>query len=1011
MGKPSDLTRCPRCGVNLPADTPVGLCPACLVAVAEALTVASPGEIATAAPTTTAAHVSTRPAVGHSFGPYHIERLIGRGGMGDVYEAEHLEQGRRVALKVLNQRLSGWDDRARFMREGQLAASINHPHTVYIFGSEEIDGVPTIAMELLRGGTLKDRVKEHGPLPPAMAVDAILQVIAGLDAMHAVGVLHRDVKPANCFVDSDGTVKVGDFGLSISTTVRDVSQLTMTGAFLGTPQFAALEQLKGDPLDVRADIYSVGATLYYLLTGQPPFVDTNVVRLIERALHERPTAVRAARRDVPHRLDSIVQQCLAKDPSERPPSYGHLTKLLLPYGSAAPAPAPPGLRMLAIIIDTMIMRFVGAALPFLILMQWRQQMFTSAREWLAFTGAHLLLVVTYFGVSEGVWSASPGKMVVGLRVVRTGGQPPGMGRSLARAFILCLAMAPSGFLWSALWPSELGIAAWTTGGLVFLAVAGAGACGIGILFSTARRQNGFAGLHELATQTRVVSKLTVEPTARTFVESVPVLRPTAARVGPYAVFDESAIPGVIVGLDQQLNRRVWIRRAPTGARPMSLARRNVSRPTRLRWLTGSRATDGGWDAYEAVTGERIRRSEQPRSWGTVRGWLQDLAQEIIAARKDGTSLPLDIERVWVTNGRAILLDWVPESVEGASQVPEFDVSPDERQSRRFLYNVAMLALRIQEPGLPRASNIVTLPLHAQELLDDMASDRFDTATAIVERLRSCARKPVTLTRARRCAHLAICAAAPVWSMLFLVPVVAVLLPLLAQSPDALLLEACLRRLGQLEGSSSAEAARERTALETYVVGRFRPLLTESASRKPWFWPMIEIWQPTVQRTLARQGNPSDVEIERAAQQLAGLISSAQRNRDLAARGLLGWRLLLVVVLLLIVVCAVPALVSAFVARGGAVFRLLDIAVVGPDGYEVSRLRGLARSLIAWTPGIAALALVLPFAVRGSVEGMSVGQLAPSVLLLGVFVAGAVFALFNENRGLQDRIVRTTLIPR
>jgi uncharacterized RDD family membrane protein YckC len=535
MDKPSDLTRCPRCGANLPADTPVGLCPACLAAVAELPTVALPGETPTTAPTTgDVARQSTRPVAGHPFGPFHIERLIGRGGMGDVYEAEHIEQGRRVALKVLNERLSGLDDRARFVREGQLAASINHPHTVYIFGSEEIDGVPTIAMELLPGGTLKDRVKEHGPLPPAMAVDAILQVIAGLDAMHAVGVLHRDVKPSNCFVNSDGTVKVGDFGLSISTTARNVSQLTMTGAFLGTPQFAAFEQLKGDPLDVRADIYSVGATLYYLLTGQPPF-DANVVGLIQRVLHERPTPVRAVRRDVPQRLDRIVQQCLAKEPAERPQSYGQLSKLLLPYGSASPPPAPLGLRMLAVIIDALILRVAGNLLPLLILMQWRQQMFTSALEWLAWTGAHLLLVVAYFGVSEAVWSASPGKMVVGLRVVRTGGQPLGIGRSLARAFLFCLSVAPSGSLWIALWPSELGIAALTTGGPAFLAMAGAGAggaCGIGILFSTARRRNGFAGLHDLATQTRVVSTLAVEPSAaRTSIESTSGVGPTVVREG------------------------------------------------------------------------------------------------------------------------------------------------------------------------------------------------------------------------------------------------------------------------------------------------------------------------------------------------------------------------------------------------------------------------------------------------------------------------------------------------
>jgi serine/threonine protein kinase len=297
MDKPSHLTRCRRCGTPLQADTPVGFCPACFSALAEGSTVDFQSGSRTTGQAIEGWHdvvpLSIRPVPGRAFGPYHIERLLGRGGMGDVYEAEHIEQGRRVALKVLNQRLSGRDDRARFLREGQLAASMNHPHTVYIFGSEEIDGIPTIAMELLSGGTLKDRVKEHGPLPPAVAVDAILQVIAGLDAMHAVGVLHRDVKPANCFVDIDGTVKVGDFGLSISTLARDVSQLTITGAFLGTPQFAAPEQLRGDPLDVRADIYAVGATLYYLLTGRPPFDDSHVLALVTRIATEAPRSPRA----------------------------------------------------------------------------------------------------------------------------------------------------------------------------------------------------------------------------------------------------------------------------------------------------------------------------------------------------------------------------------------------------------------------------------------------------------------------------------------------------------------------------------------------------------------------------------------------------------------------------------------------------------------------------------------------------------------------------------------------
>src|SRR5258708_11027983 len=121
-------------------------------------------------------------------------------------------------------------------------------------------------MAWVAGGTLRDRVVRDGPLPVAEAVNAVLQIIAGLEAALQLGILHRDIKPSNCFVDSDGTVKVGDFGLSISTAVRTESNLTQTGAMFGTPGFSSPEQLRGDELTVRSDIYAVGVTLYYLLT-------------------------------------------------------------------------------------------------------------------------------------------------------------------------------------------------------------------------------------------------------------------------------------------------------------------------------------------------------------------------------------------------------------------------------------------------------------------------------------------------------------------------------------------------------------------------------------------------------------------------------------------------------------------------------------------------------------------------------------------------------------------------
>ena len=169
------------------------------------------------------------PEPGQQFGNYRLIRKLGQGGMGAVFEADDLESGRRVALKLLAHSLESPEARNRFFREGRLAASINHPNSVYVYGTEEIDGTPAISMEHVLGGTLHDRVRQRGPLPVTEAVDAILQIIDGLEAAAAVGVLHRDVKPSNCFVDADGTVKVGDFGLSISTAVRGDTHLDHPG--------------------------------------------------------------------------------------------------------------------------------------------------------------------------------------------------------------------------------------------------------------------------------------------------------------------------------------------------------------------------------------------------------------------------------------------------------------------------------------------------------------------------------------------------------------------------------------------------------------------------------------------------------------------------------------------------------------------------------------------------------------------------------------------------------------
>src|SRR4051812_44491453 len=182
---------------------------------------------------------------GQRFGPYLIVRPIGKGGMGQVYEAEETDSGRRVAVKILSRGIGDDEERERFLQEGRLAASLSHPNTVYVYGTNEVQGFPIIAMELAPSGTLKDLVAAGTPLPFATAVDAILQVVAGLEAAAAIGILHRDIKPSNCFVHADGRVLVGDFGLSVATSTRGGSTASH-GAILGTPGFASPEQLRGD---------------------------------------------------------------------------------------------------------------------------------------------------------------------------------------------------------------------------------------------------------------------------------------------------------------------------------------------------------------------------------------------------------------------------------------------------------------------------------------------------------------------------------------------------------------------------------------------------------------------------------------------------------------------------------------------------------------------------------------------------------------------------------------------
>jgi len=339
----SEKDKCKRCGAVVRRESTEKLCPACLMSGA----LEPPGG---KAETVSLAPGESLSLYGPSefpceFGGYRLLGLLGRGGMGTVYEAEQIATGRRVGLKMLGQQLDSPDMRQRFLREGRLAAGVNHPNSLYIFGSEEVEGLPVITMEIAGAGTLKDKLKKRGPLPVTEAVDAVLDVISGLESAFAGGVLHRDIKPSNCFVCPDGSVKVGDFGLSVSTLARTDTFVTAHGKIMGTPAYSSPEQLRGDTLDLRSDIYSVGATLFTLLTNRAPFEGDNAVQVVANAVNKKPKPLTELRQDVPPSLERVVARCLAKEPDGRYADYTALRNALLPFSSKEPEPASMKVRL------------------------------------------------------------------------------------------------------------------------------------------------------------------------------------------------------------------------------------------------------------------------------------------------------------------------------------------------------------------------------------------------------------------------------------------------------------------------------------------------------------------------------------------------------------------------------------------------------------------------------------------------------------------------------------------
>jgi serine/threonine protein kinase len=289
-------------------------------------------------------------------GPFRVLELLGQGGMGMVFQAEDSQLKRRVALKVmLPTQASSLEARLRFMREARAVARIEHDHIVPIYQVGEDRGIAYLAMPLLKGESLEDRLRRLNRLPIAEAIRIGRETCLGLSAAHALDIVHRDIKPANLFLETGSgsassggrlqahanasfRVKILDFGLARAPVGS--ARITEPGSVLGTPAYMAPEQAVGKPVDARADLFSVGCVLYRMTTGQLPFDAPGSTASLPEVLWREAPSPRNLNPDLPRDLSNLISTLLAKDPIERPESAAAVAQELVEIGGRSETRSP-----------------------------------------------------------------------------------------------------------------------------------------------------------------------------------------------------------------------------------------------------------------------------------------------------------------------------------------------------------------------------------------------------------------------------------------------------------------------------------------------------------------------------------------------------------------------------------------------------------------------------------------------------------------------------------------------
>jgi uncharacterized RDD family membrane protein YckC len=369
------------------------------------------------------AHFDPESLVGVHLKHFELQKLLGRGGMGAVYLAKDASLDRPVAIKVLAPDVGVDNDVVtRFVREARAQARLHHPHVTQIYFIGEDQGLHFFAMELVSGPSPSARIDAGERVPWTEALEIAIGAAEGLEAALAEGYVHRDVKPSNLLVDERGHVKIADFGLVKS--LRGDTELTQQGVIVGSPLYMAPEQGRAEEVDHRSDIYSLGCTLYHLITGQPPFSSPSPVAVLSMHVTDRATRVRAISPETPETIERLIARMMAKEPSQRFGSYAELLTAMRAARPGAREHSGFWKRGAALGLDAVLVG--GLAL---ILGWWT-----------------LPLAAIYFIVGHALWGRTVGKLLLRLQVVASGGGALGWRAALIRFGVF--AWGP--FAWGAL---------------------------------------------------------------------------------------------------------------------------------------------------------------------------------------------------------------------------------------------------------------------------------------------------------------------------------------------------------------------------------------------------------------------------------------------------------------------------------------------------------------------------------------------------------------------------------